>query len=126
MQLTQDTIDGNQITAYQPGEISINGNHYQHSLIVNPTTIISPWSPTHIEQLDKTQLSIIINLQPTIILLAVGDQHCFPPAHLLTDIHNANIGLEIMTNAAACRTYNVLASENRRVVMGIILPHSRS
>ena len=60
-------------------------------------------------------------LEPEVILLGTGESQAFPPGRRMTDIMRRGIGLEIMTTGAACRTYNVLMAEQRRVVAALIL-----
>ena len=68
-----------------------------------------------------TDLDALFALQPELILLGCGATQTFPPAATLAACLSRGIGLETMTNAAAARTFNVLASEDRRVVAGFVL-----
>ena len=67
-------------------------------------------------------LDPLLALAPEIVLLGSGETQAFPPAEVMATCLQRGIGLEAMTNAAAARTFNVLASEGRRVVAGFVLP----
>ena len=56
------------------------------------------------------------------VLLGTGERQVFPPAAAMAAGLRRGVGIEVMTNAAAARTFNVLASEGRKVVAGFILP----
>lgn len=120
MQLNQDSIDGNRINAYQAGEIIINRQVYTNSMIITRDRI-ETWQVDAFENLNNNHFDPIIKKQANIFIFGVGERLQFPRAQLLTDVHAAQIGIEIMDNAAACRTYNVLASENRKVVLALII-----
>jgi uncharacterized protein len=66
-------------------------------------------------------LAPALELNPQILLLGTGKTHCFPPAELMGAVLKQNVGLEVMTTDAACRTYNVLVSEGRSVVAALII-----
>ena len=122
MQLILDpNTNGYTINAVDPGQFTINHNVYSTSLIVTPKQLITPWG-TNLDTLNPTQLQTLIDLRPQLILLGVGP--CFqllPPA-LLEVLYASKIGFEYMDTRAACRTYNLLASEGRQVAAGLLLP----
>ncbi len=112
------------IRSYQAGVININDQSYRSSLIVSRQKLFTDWAINSLETLDDTTLAPLIALEPEIIILGGGDNLCFPESGQLANIINLNIGYEIMTTAAACRTFNVLCSENRNVVAGLIIDTS--
>ncbi len=123
MLLNRDEIDNaNQISSYHSGELIINEQSYTHSVIITPQQIISPWSATTAETIDEQATQTLLDLNPKIVVLGIGDTtHLLTPA-FYAKFHAQHIGLEVMTNDAACRTFNVLVSEGRNVVAGILLP----
>jgi uncharacterized protein len=121
MELELDKGSGIRIEAYEPGKIRINGQTYTHSLLLTPEKIIADWRPQSFADLNKDDFQPVLDLQPTIILLGVGTTFHFPAHTLLSDIHAARIGLETMTTDAACRTYNLLMSEDRNVVACLLI-----
>ena len=64
----------------------------------------------------------MLALQPALVLLGTGERQRFPPAAAMAALLTRGIGIEVMDNAAAARTFNVLATEGRRVVAGFLLP----
>lgn len=121
MQLTLDTGDGTyQINSYEPGKIIINRETITHSLIVSADKLL-PWQPQALSELSLEQLQPIFDLQPEIVLLGTGIAQQFLNAELLSAFYSKNIGIETMNTGAACRTYNVLLAEGRRVVAAMLL-----
>ena len=111
----------NRIRAYSPGQFVINQATYHCSLIVTPEHIITDWPPTRFEELSAADLTTLITLDPELIVLGTGPRLRFPaPAHTQPMVE-ANIGFEVMDTAAACRTYNILMGEGRKVAAGLIL-----
>ena len=122
MQLSLDTGNGNyRIRAYEPGNITINNDHYQSSMIVTPKQLVSDWPPQTIAELLTAHLQDLLIDKPEVILLGTGSQCVFPEQDVLAPIRTQQIGLEIMDTAAACRTFNVLMAEGRQVVAGLII-----
>lgn len=113
---------GNAIRACQPGEIRIGERTYTRSLVVSATALIEDWPPRAVSQIRAAHLDDVLALQPEILLLGTGARLEFPPAQLLQSIQHAGIGVEVMDTAAACRTFNVLLSEDRRVAAALIIP----
>lgn len=122
MQFTLDMGEGaNFIRAYEAGTVVVNDTAYYASLIVSPETIIPSWSPHSLQELAVADLEIIKSLNPEVVLIGTGESLQFPPQALLLTLTQQGIGVEVMTTAAACRTYNVLMAERRRVVAGLII-----
>ncbi len=122
MKLHLTQAEGNQlITAYKSGIISINHQPYNHSLIVLPTEVITDWSVIDFEALSAEDFSRIANLKPEVVLLGTGEKHRFIHPRLTTALTEKGIPVECMTTDAACRTYNILMSEGRKVVAALIV-----
>lgn len=122
MQFTLDTDNtAFRISAYGEGFIVINDERLEHSLIVTPGSLHRDWRPADIDSLGVEHMERIAALEPEIVLLGTGRSQHFPPAHLLAPMANRGIGLEIMHTAAACRTYNVLMAESRRVAAALFM-----
>lgn len=121
MQLSLDTATASyQIRAYESGRIQINDQWITHSVIISPEQLVD-WSPTSIADLNSTDLDSILNLTPEVLLLGTGESLIFPNHKILAPLYAQHIGVEIMTTAAACRTYNLLVSEGRRVVAALLI-----
>ncbi len=119
------TLDNNasdyQIRAFAPGQIRINDDLFTKSIIIAPRQLISPWRPQSINELTTEDLTLILPLKPTIVLIGTGSTLVFPPEERYGALINQQIGVEIMNTAAACRTWNALSAENRHVVAALIL-----
>ena len=110
-----------QIKGYSPEKIQVNDIVYSHSIIVSPEKLIDNWKPQTISELTQTDLSIIIELSPAILLIGTGKNLVFPELEIYGDLINEGIGIEVMDTSAACRTYNALTAENRNVVAALII-----
>lgn len=108
------------ITGYADDHIMVNGTRHQSSLIVLPDEVVSGWA-AHLDQLAQEHFDSIAMRAPEIILLGSGKRLRFPSPALYARLIKANIGVEVMDTAAACRTYNILAAEGRRVAAALIL-----
>jgi len=92
------------------------------SLIISPRHLLRDWAPTTIETLQAEHLQTLVELEPELVLLGTGPRLQFPDHSLLATLHRQRIGVEVMDTAAACRTYNILMTEGRFVVAGLINP----
>lgn len=111
----------NTFTAYGEDYVSVNAIRYGASLIVLPDRVIERWTASSFETLALADFDLLASLDAEIVLLGTGDLLRFPPAQLLQPIMRARKGLEVMDNHAACRTYNVLAGEGRKVAAALLL-----
>lgn len=108
-----------QINAYDTGFITISNQKYSQSFILSPEELIN-WPVTHIDQLNLDLCQSLIKNAPQVVLLGTGETQLFPDPKIYAFFGQQNIGLEVMANDAACRTFNILAAEDRRVVAGFI------
>lgn len=99
----------------------VNDRKLIASFVLAPDTLVEDWAPCDAATLSPADLEPLFALQPEVILLGSGARQVFPPAATLAACLSRGIGLETMTNAAAARTFNVLAGEGRRVVAGFVL-----
>ncbi|MCJ7557563.1 MAG: MTH938/NDUFAF3 family protein [Gammaproteobacteria bacterium] len=122
MQFTRESRqDINLIRSHEPGVVRIGAKVYTSSLILSPTQIMPDWATASSEFLTLELLEAALAMEPIILLLGTGIRQVFPHAELMGQVLQRGIGLEVMDTAAACRTYNILASENRKVVAALIL-----
>ena len=122
MKLHAEKGSGNYIQSLAAGSVHINGTRYQGNLIVAPERIVTGWAPRPIAELTLEDFAAALDLGPELILFGTVDTHRFPSNPLPTAIMTRGVGFETMTTAAACRTYNVLAAEDRRVVAALLVP----
>lgn len=111
---------GFNFNAYTPGCATVNQQKITHSFILIPQSGILPWAITSINELKNESWDQFITFKLSILLLGVGDKLIFPEPSCLAPLFNQRIGVEIMTNDAVCRTYNVLATENRHCAAALI------
>lgn len=122
MKFSEDFNAGSQvINRYDDTSITINEKTFNHSLIVSNFELIENWPVDDIKKLSSQSLQTILELQPEVIIIGTGKQILFPPPESYSSVINQGIGIEFMDTGAACRTYNVLLSEDRKVAAGIIL-----
>ena len=121
MRFSQDQTEGNTISACAPGEITINGEVIRTSVIVTPEQIITDWLPEHFEELAATHLARLEELTPEVIVIGTGNTLRFPDPRYTAGFLTQGIGVEVMDTQAACRTYNILLSEDRNVVAVLLI-----
>jgi len=109
------------ITAYEPGAVRVGGTIYRSSLIVAPDRVPDSWRPQSAEEIEPEDLTPVLSLEPQIVILGTGAVQHFPDPALYAPTANAGVGLEVMDTGAACRTYNILVSEGRRVVAALLM-----
>jgi uncharacterized protein len=121
MKLTDDTQAGtNFIRAYEPGEIRIGERAVRTNCIVTADQVME-WPVMSLATMKLDDLEPIIALKPEIVILGSGPTQQFPDAALLGAVLSRGIGCEVMNTGAACRTYNVLVGEDRRVVAALVV-----
>ena len=108
------------ITSYGPGYFAIGDRIVRQGIIVCANGTVETWPPAVLADLDEGSVRQIISHGPEVVLLGTGARQQFPPPELLRPFVESGLGLEVMDTAAACRTFNVLASENREVVAGLL------
>lgn len=103
------------IRDYRPGELRINDAVYRETVIVSATRVIALPQVRNMDELAAFDSALIVALEPELVLLGTGQRQMFPAAAFRAQFLSAGIGLEVMDTGAACRTFNVLVSEQRRV-----------
>ncbi|MCV6639525.1 Mth938-like domain-containing protein [Candidatus Albibeggiatoa sp. nov. NOAA] len=119
MKLHLDRTSANNIQRYDRDSVVINEQNYDHSLIVMPE-YLSDWDVKNFDDLDIEHFKRLRALQPELVILGTGLQQQFPSPQLYAPLIEANIGLEVMDRLAACRTYNILVAEGRKVLAALI------
>jgi uncharacterized protein len=122
MKIQLETGGGqNVIRAYGPRRVTINQDVYHTSLILTPDRVFSDWPPCRLDELREEHFAVISELRPELVVLGTGKRLLFPPPAITQVLFKANIGVEVMDTGAACRTYNVLMSEGRRVAAALLM-----
>jgi uncharacterized protein len=116
-----DTDAGPLVEAYEPGRVRIGGQDYRGTVAVTAGQVLPDWGPADFETLARPHLAAIAELAPQVVVLGTGERQRFPDPAIYAVLLERGIGVEIMDTGAACRTYNILAGEGRRVVAALIL-----
>jgi uncharacterized protein len=117
MRFAQEPSSGiNVIRGYGGGELRINEQSYRGAVILSASVILAQPDVKDLDGLIGIDASRILALEPEIVLLGTGERQTFPAASFGAQFLRAGIGFEVMNTGAACRTYNVLVGEQRRVV----------
>lgn len=111
----------NMFTAHGAGYVMVNGQRHEQSLVVTPDELLSGRLPASFDTLEAAHFDALLELQPEVVLFGSGSQLRFPHPQLYQALSRARIGVECMDTPAACRTYNILMSEDRKVVAVILL-----
>ena len=111
----------NTVSAYGPDYIEINAQRYSQSLLLSPESPVIEWSCTRFEDIKTEDFEQIAKLDPAVVIFGSGQRIRFPQAALIAPLITRNIGLETMDLQAACRTYNVLMAEGRKVVAALLI-----
>ena len=109
----------NTITGYGEGYVMVNGARRSASVIVMPDRT-EDWSVTRFEDLRAEDFAFQRDLEAEIVLLGTGPRQRFPHPRLTAALAQARIGLEVMDVQAACRTYNILVAEERKVAAALL------
>jgi uncharacterized protein len=121
MKLQPDKTDVQTITGHGPGWIGIDKEPVNHSVIVGSTGQRIDWECSRFEDLTPEHFARLATLDAEVMVFGSGARNRFPPAAWLRPLIARRIGLETMDTAAACRTYNILAAEGRKVVAALLL-----
>lgn len=122
MQLTLENPDHTYFLRGADGQVAlVNERRLEASFVLSPDTLIEGWAVQDVRSLSLDDLAPLLALDPELIVLGAGATQAFPPPATLAACLSRGVGLETMTNAAAARTFNVLAGEGRRVVAGFVL-----
>ena len=108
-------------TAHGAGHVMVNGERFDHSIVVLAEEVRNDWAVAGFEALAEAHFSYFIALKPDVLLLGTGATQRFPHPRLYRTLTDARIGVECMDTPAACRTYNILVAEGRRVIAAILI-----
>ena len=122
MRFTQDsTSAANLIRAYRAGELKINDTVFRDPVIVSASAIAPGPEIGGVEALRAAHAAPVLALEPELVLLGTGARQIFPAASFGAQFLSAGIGFEVMDTSAACRTFNVLVGEHRRVAAMLLV-----
>lgn len=107
-------------TGYGTGYVAVSQTHYERPIVVTYDAV-EPWEVSDFSALGSEHFARLLAHDPEIVLLGTGSQLRFPPPALTRPFSAAGVGLEVMDTHAACRTFNILSSEGRRVLAAVFV-----
>jgi uncharacterized protein len=108
-------------TGYGEGYVAVSGQRYECPLLVIPGRAVEHWNVTSFETLTAADFDALLAMQPEIVVFGSGATLRFPRPEIVRPLAEAGVGLEVMDTRAACRTYNILLSEDRKVLAAILM-----
>ncbi|QKT02424.1 Xcc1710-like domain-containing protein [Ectothiorhodospiraceae bacterium 2226] len=137
MKFNLEAGGGYQIVAYEEGRITVahaggapatpaealggQRETVESSVVVTPSRLIRAWPPERFEDLAADHFAMLEELDPEVVLFGSGARLRFPAAGCTAPLAARQIGVEVMDTAAACRTFNILAAEGRRVAAALLM-----
>ena len=135
MKISLEAGNGYLIHSYEPGKVEILQSiiradlqasssartTYTDSLLISQDVLIPNWQVVHDDTLSSEHIKAIIETEPEVVLIGTGKKIELCHFKVVPEFHKLNIGVEIMDTGAACRTYNVLASEGRKVTAALLM-----
>ncbi|MGQ0711779.1 MAG: Mth938-like domain-containing protein [Rhodoferax sp.] len=121
MKLLPDAASGYSIQSHGDGWVRVQGQRFAHSLLISSEHGVHDWEPASFDQLRAAHFEPLLPWRPEVLLLGSGQRLRFAPASMLASLYQAGIGVETMDTAAACRTFNFLVAEGRRVVAALLV-----
>jgi len=109
------------ISSYRSGQITVNDEVLTQSFVIMPDVLIRDWPPQDFDSLAASHFESVAGLKPEIVLFGSGARLRFPPTDLVRPFIEQGFGLEVMDTGAACRTFNILVSEGRRVAAALLM-----
>ena len=109
------------VTAYDDEGVEINLKRFDHSLLLLQESPPAAWAVPAFDALTADHFDEISALQPDVVILGTGARQRFVHPRLITSLSKRQIGVESMDSQAACRTYNILMAEGRKVALALII-----
>lgn len=130
MKLQPDRLDVQSILGYGPGWVGLGSNgvaeKIERSIVIGSGGERFDWNCVAFEHLTTEHFSVLAASNPELIIFGSGNRLRFPPPALMRVLMEKRIGLETMDTLAACRTYNILAGEGRRVVVALLIEQEKA
>jgi uncharacterized protein len=122
MKLHLDRSDARyRITGYRPGAVMVNETVLTASFVLTDMELLSDWPPQRFADLHRSHFERVAALAPELVLLGSGWRQRFPSISLIEPLLAGGIGVETMDTGAACRTFNILVAEGRRVAAALLV-----
>ena len=122
MKFQPDPSSAHSISGYGPGWVAVGPEKIHHSIVLGPDGLRQPWDCERFEDLTPAHFARLAEIDAEMVLFGSGPRIRFVPPAWLAPLMQRRMGLETMDTAAACRTYNFLLGEGRRVAVALLLP----
>jgi uncharacterized protein len=113
--------NANLFTGHGEGYVSINNQRYERPVVVMAGAVRTDWTATDFTTLTSAHFDYFLELKPEVLLLGTGARQQFAHPNLYRELIQARIGIEFMDTPAACRTYNILVTEDRKVIAAVLI-----
>jgi uncharacterized protein len=123
---SQDNPSLQTVTGYDQKGVEINARRYDYSVLVMPETPPRPWPVQRFEDLTEQDFALIEQDQPDVVILGTGERQRFVHPKLIKALSARRVGVESMDSHAACRTYNILMGEGRKVTLALIIEGAKA
>lgn len=125
MKLQPDRLDVQSILGYGPGWVGLGSNgtaeKIEHSVVIGSRGEKFEWNCARFEDITEAHFELLAGTRPELVIFGSGKRLRFPPPAFTRALMQNRIGLETMDTLAACRTYNILAGEGRRVIAALLI-----
>jgi uncharacterized protein len=115
------TGDAHLVTGLGDGWIRVGPDEHRTNCVLTPEGVVDGFAPGGLDALGEADFEALLAYRPEIVLLGTGATQRFPHPRLSASLAAARVGLEVMDTRAACRTYNILLGEGRRVVAAVLV-----
>ena len=116
----------NAFTGYGDGYVEVNAVRFDHSILVEPDQPVADWPVARFEDLSTASFAWVAERSPELVVFGSGSKLRFPHPRLLAPLSSRGIGVETMDLHAACRTYNILMAEGRKVAAVLLIEAASS
>ncbi|MBK6593182.1 MAG: Mth938-like domain-containing protein [Burkholderiales bacterium] len=121
MKFQPDATQASSVTAYGPGWVTVNGEKVTSSVVISANGPRFPWNCANFEDLKNSHFERLAEMDVELVIFGSGERIRFVQPDLLQSLFARRIGVETMDTQAACRTYNFLAGEGRKVAAALLL-----
>lgn len=121
MKFHLSTGEGNVFTGHGADYVRLGVVEYRDNVLVTPEHVVSGWAAGGFDALTEADFAALAELKPEVVLLGTGASLRFPHPRLMRALTDAGIGVEVMDTPAACRTFNILAAEGRKVAAAVLV-----
>lgn len=121
VEIERGAAEANLIRAYGPGHITVNQQVYAESVLIAPGRPVESWTVSDFAAFGPGDFEAIAALAPEVVIIGTGARLRFLPSRVVRPLVEVQVGFEVMDTGAACRTYNILAAEGRKVVAALLM-----